>query len=157
MSFGRPYAMAMDKVEVLYTSPVEERGKGNFAGDLSRSVLVLLKTGLIASLKQHIGTDPTDANPLLQRPHLLRDLRFYETGLNQISILARAERTTLALLCLDLMPGHLYPTTTTPDYVISDKSMSYEQLALALNLHGPHEAIQVRIGSLRSSLLSPYP
>jgi hypothetical protein len=149
--------MATEKGDVTPLLPHEERGKPSFAGDLAKSVLTVLRNGLIASLKPHAASEPTINNPLLQQTQLLRDLRFYETGLNQISILARAERAKVAIICLDMMPGLMHPSPTTPDYMISHKTLSYEQISTALGLNGPHESIQVRnhgfLPSLRSSFI----
>jgi hypothetical protein len=134
--------MATERGDVQQMALPEERGKGTFATGLAKSIFVLLRNGLVASLKPHSSSDPSENNPILHRPHILRDLHFYETGMNQISILARAERSNLISMCLDMMPGLLHPAPTTPDYMVLDKSLSYESFAMSLGLTGPHEAIQ---------------
>lgn len=129
-----------------------EGERGSFASDLARTVMTLLRNGLIDALHPHVHTDATEANELQQNPRLLRDLKFYQTGLAQLSSLARSERKVVAILCLDMLPALSYPSPTTPQYFISHSWLSYDSLQRTLGLAAPHESIQVCSPSLPSSL-----
>lgn len=122
---------------------VVEGGKMTFVGDLARTVMTLLRNGLIDALRPHTHSDPTAACDLLHNPRLLRDLKFYQAGMAQLLSLARSEREVVALLCLDMMPGLQYPSPTTPTYTVAHSWLTYDSLQRALGLNGPHEAIQV--------------
>lgn len=115
----------------------------SFAADLARSVFTLLRNGLVDSLLPFLSTPPPH-NAYLHQTHLLRDLRWYQGGLNQIVLLARAERSTLVTLCLDLMPVSSVDGIATPKHVVSHQWLSYDNLATALALKSPNEMVSVR-------------
>lgn len=121
-----------------------EGERGSFAGDLARTVMTLLRNGLIDALRPHIHTDATEANGLQQNPRLLRDLKFYQAGMAQLFSLARSERKVVATLCFDMLPALSYPSPSTPQYFISHPWLAYDSLQRTLSLPGPHETIQVR-------------
>lgn len=123
---------------------VAEAKNATFSGELVLSLMTRLRLGLIEALQLVAEGDPTDSNPLLQQPNHLRELRFYKTGLAQLNLLAKSERSKIASLCLDMMPGLLYPASTSPDYTVCNASFTYALLLDKLGLKGAHEAVHVR-------------
>jgi len=132
-----------------------EATNSSFSGELVLSLMTLLRSGLVQALQPHVHSDATGNNPLLMQPNLLRELRFYQTGLAQLNLLAKSERSKIAFLCLDMMPGLLYHSAASPDYDISNDSFTYVRLLATLGLKGPHETIQVRSPLFFSLLLPP--
>jgi hypothetical protein len=135
---------------------VEERASGSFAADLARSVMTVLRNGLIDSLRPHITTDPTVSRRLLHQVDLLRNLRWYQAGMNQMTILARAERATVASVCLDMLPDHFVPSPSLPEHSILHSWLAFDQLSAALGVKGSNELVSVRDAIFSCSPLPPY-
>lgn len=73
--------------------------------NLARSLVTLLRASFIDALHAHLSLDNRAQLHFLQNPDLLRDLHWYQAGMNQISLLSKVQRSALVSLALDCMPS----------------------------------------------------
>ena len=123
---------------------VAEAANATFSAALVESLFRKLRLALLEALEPLSSTDSTEDNPVLQKPNHLRELRFYQTGLVQLNFLAKSERSKIAVLCLDMMPGLLHPSSASPEYTVSTGGFTYSLLLDTLGLKTHHETIYVR-------------